>query len=549
MTITALPILAAPNLIDETHTGDGYGTVRLSGGSFEPTRPRSYLQDALLVNAARTTSAAASNTWLNIDIGHEAPVKLLAVPRHNLSRLAQFRLLATTKIAFSGITVNGVHFSGVSTVSMTAGAQTTIFYGDAFTIAGDATLYQASSSVGFGENRVQNSYAPNSANWVAGGDGSSFTNATGISDPFGGLAAKRFGYTSGGFGLIRISSSTTFTSSNTYNVAFAVRLNSLTRSSGTAVITVAIGGGTAVTLSDSDIPLGEWVRVNKDVVAGGSGNFIDIQKGANVSAYSIDLIAMQATSGSGVKDYCYTGASPIATSTLTQNVPIVRVDSATTGLAAITSGGEAVTARSGRIDATAAELQLDTGILDVWEDYFDSNQPLSGDKKFPANQAALHPQPLVWINQNDGETVDAQYWRLSLFDSANADGYVSLARLVMAGGYEPTVGVQLEVDFGRFSASTITESKGGAKVSNRQEGGRAVRIGLPYLSEDEALMEMWRMLTDADITDQIFFAFDKTDTRHKSARMFLARARSINPMLLHGFDRISAAFELQEVVA
>ena len=150
MASTEKPILGFPNHLDSTFTGSGYNIPRISGGSFEVTRPRTNLQDDLFIKTARSTDATTASTFLHFDLGVTRDVKLFAIPKHNLSRSATYRLRATTNIAWSGVTVNGVNALNATTLNVTTTLAISVTKGDGFTIAGDTQLYQATADVSIG---------------------------------------------------------------------------------------------------------------------------------------------------------------------------------------------------------------------------------------------------------------------------------------------------------------------------------------------------------------------------------------------------------------
>lgn len=85
-------ILAFPNRIDE---------ATLSGGSWESTLPVTNIQNRKIGKVARTTNDASGNTYINIDIGVSRFVKIVSVVNHNLSSIANWRILASNAADFS----------------------------------------------------------------------------------------------------------------------------------------------------------------------------------------------------------------------------------------------------------------------------------------------------------------------------------------------------------------------------------------------------------------------------------------------------------------
>ncbi|MCG8670216.1 MAG: hypothetical protein MI867_12435 [Pseudomonadales bacterium] len=150
MANTELPIIGFPNHLDSTFTDSGYSQPVISGGSFETTRPRTNLKDDLFVNVARTTDATAASTFMHFDLGITRDVKMFAIPSHNCSRTATYRLRGSDTVAWSGVTVNGVNALNATTLNVSTTDAISVSVGEGFTIAGDTQLYQATAAVSIG---------------------------------------------------------------------------------------------------------------------------------------------------------------------------------------------------------------------------------------------------------------------------------------------------------------------------------------------------------------------------------------------------------------
>ena len=79
-------MLAFPNFIDS-----GF-TVSFSGGSWEATLPLTNLKDARLAKVARSTDDATASTQFDLDLGAARYVRVFAIPKHNLSLAATYRI-------------------------------------------------------------------------------------------------------------------------------------------------------------------------------------------------------------------------------------------------------------------------------------------------------------------------------------------------------------------------------------------------------------------------------------------------------------------------
>ena len=89
-------IIAFPNYVDAT-----YYTVAFSGGSWQASLPLTNLKDPLLSKVSRSTSASLDNAQFDVDLGADRDVRLIAIPKHNISRLGKVRVRGSTSASFA----------------------------------------------------------------------------------------------------------------------------------------------------------------------------------------------------------------------------------------------------------------------------------------------------------------------------------------------------------------------------------------------------------------------------------------------------------------
>lgn len=569
------PILGFPNHLDSSFTGSGYSAVKLSGGGWQASRPLTNLRDPLFSKAARSSSAAVADTFINVDLGVARDIKLLAIPQHNISRSGTVRIRASNTIGFSGLTASGVNALNATSINVAASSNLTVNEGDGFSIAGDSQLYQATARLGLGQNlHASSEDLSDGSAWVLSG---LTLTSDAIDGPDASYKADYLGETAAGSGTRSIRhSSVTITSGATLCWKFDIYTGGVEYFQ-VAVVNDAFTNGVLVQLDltgDGEVNSystnGAGVYVNCTVTKNAQGwytvavigqinggvtsckcqlNAKNSNGGTTYTATGTDgfyFTRSHLAEGSTVPKYVYTGASAAST---TGSLSIERVGDSGTGLAAATTGGEAITCHAGDF----AESLLTTAATDVWEVIYPwgtlyYGHPSLADGKASAEDAAKRRIPFVWINSADGVIV-ARYWRVDITDTANSDSYVSLARLFMCPGWEPTKGVRYGAQFGRFSNTTLVSSAGGAEIENEQPGGRQFVIGIDNIPEDEALTYGGDLLEDADLGKQIFFVFDKSDTIHKHRRSFTARLTRLDPATVPTFERMDMVFDLKEVVA
>lgn len=80
MATTANALLAFPNLADVD-----YYTPTFSGGAWSPSAPLTNLQQRFLAYKSRSLNCTTAATQFTIDLKTSRPIKVIVIPRHNLS--------------------------------------------------------------------------------------------------------------------------------------------------------------------------------------------------------------------------------------------------------------------------------------------------------------------------------------------------------------------------------------------------------------------------------------------------------------------------------
>lgn len=143
----------------------------------------------------------------------------------------------------------------------------------------------------------------------------------------------------------------------------------------------------------------------------------------------------------------------------------------------------------------------------------------------------------------------ARYVRVELADTANTDGYVELGRLIVAGGYQPTINFERGVRLGLESDTTRQVTDGGAAVYQEKPVRRSLTFTLPDLSESEGFLTALRMQRRLNKYGQVYVCFADDDTaEYMAERSFLGVPRELTgldlPYSLYSRNRV--AFQIVE---
>jgi hypothetical protein len=142
----------------------------------------------------------------------------------------------------------------------------------------------------------------------------------------------------------------------------------------------------------------------------------------------------------------------------------------------------------------------------------------------------------------------ARYWLIEITDTANPDGYVEFARLVIAGGWQPTVNMVYPASLAVETATVREDSWGGASVYDVRPQRRVQRFTLDDEPELEALANGFDLQRIAGLDRQLFFVFDPSDTTHMHRRAMLCTVAQISSFDMPFLTRYSSAWELREVL-
>jgi hypothetical protein len=107
--------------------------------------------------------------------------------------------------------------------------------------------------------------------------------------------------------------------------------------------------------------------------------------------------------------------------------------------------------------------------------------------------------------------ISARYWSFFIDDHANADGYVDVARVIIAGAYRPSrplsVGVRSQLE----NDTVRTKTEGGATLYKAMPTSRVDTFSLANIPESEALTSIRRMQHRLGTSGPLFFVLDEAD--------------------------------------
>jgi len=363
-------------------------TPTFSGGSWSGGNPLTNLQNRRLWKVARSTNDDLTSTIVKWDLGATRTVRLLCVPKHNLSTAAKAR----TRHLLLDPTVETNAFN---TWTDSAGTTPTVTTGQTDPFGGTRACLLEDNDAGADERKqLTVAFAGDSTVSVAW----SSRISTGTSS------------------YLRVQDATAVATIARIDVTWTAGVPSLAfgTGSGTLYGPVDLGGG--------------WYQLRANVTGLNTANSNNVQLGISATAAttgSVFLYEFMAWSDN---------ADPIA---------------------------------------------YDSGITDVWPAGWTAETAVN------LNLPLLHVAPA---------SVSARYGRLEIADTANADGYVDLARLCITGAYEPSVNFIGGAEFAHESETTTVYADGGNAIHDERALRRIARFTIAGLLDAEAIGQAIRTM-------------------------------------------------------
>lgn len=144
--------------------------------------------------------------------------------------------------------------------------------------------------------------------------------------------------------------------------------------------------------------------------------------------------------------------------------------------------------------------------------------------------------------------VNARYWRVRVFDTSNADGYVDIGRPFLGPAWSPGYSYEVGASFGYEDPTTVVTSLGGAEYFDERDSYRVMRFTLPLLDPaDEGFAKALEITRRAGISGEILAIPDPDDIANGQRRNFMGRLRQLNPLEQIRYDMSSMSFEIKEI--
>jgi hypothetical protein len=118
----------------------------------------------------------------------------------------------------------------------------------------------------------------------------------------------------------------------------------------------------------------------------------------------------------------------------------------------------------------------------------------------------------VWKPTIPASAQTARYWRFLCTDTANVDGHLDFARVLIAGAYTPTYNLSVGGKSQLESETVRTITDGGSAVYQPKPRRRSDTFAVRNLSTTETYQTVRKMQRQLGTSGQLFWVYDSADT-------------------------------------
>lgn len=143
---------------------------------------------------------------------------------------------------------------------------------------------------------------------------------------------------------------------------------------------------------------------------------------------------------------------------------------------------------------------------------------------------------------------EARYWRITISDTANVNGYVEIGRLFLGWKFAPTNNIDWSPTLSVESKTGVTESLGGPEYFEDRPNRRVWQGKWSWLDDNEAYRVFLVMQRKTDVSGEVYLIENDSDTTYRDLRWFLGRFRSLSPIEWPYLNQHSAGVEIGEIL-
>jgi hypothetical protein len=200
------------------------------------------------------------------------------------------------------------------------------------------------------------------------------------------------------------------------------------------------------------------------------------------------------------------------------------------------------------------QIVYDSGVLYAWPprsgtraqrfweaDEWGDSQTVVSD----SDRAIYNPSIIVVLPTKQ---IGPLYWRVTIEDTGNPDGYVQFGRLFLAGEWQPRFNPTLgSTRISYEDPSVIETAIGGVEYYDRRPKHRVLQFNLDWMDTREGFTRAFDLQKLVGVTKEVLVIYDADDDQTILRHSFLGRLRQLNPIENPYATVTRTAFEVKEL--
>lgn len=193
----------------------------------------------------------------------------------------------------------------------------------------------------------------------------------------------------------------------------------------------------------------------------------------------------------------------------------------------------------------------DSGVLPIWSTFYPPGASYWGRGAFMTGQItdedrAGYQFDYYHVLPTMGQGLSYQ---VIISDTTNPAGKFSLARCIVAPGWQPAVNIGYDAQVQWNDPSTAIKSLAGVKWFNKKTMYRTAAFQLSPQSVEAAFGAWFELQRQLGTTEECYFVFDPDDTYQTlKMRSFLCTLTELSPLDFPYFNNIGSGAALEEVL-
>ena len=201
-------------------------------------------------------------------------------------------------------------------------------------------------------------------------------------------------------------------------------------------------------------------------------------------------------------------------------------------------------------DSGFSKIDFDSGVIDAYpftvpmssrrfedSNWWDGKPRLLDLEGYPLNSSVFLPHMIT-----------SRYIFIEIFDSRNDSGYVEAGRVLVAPFTELKTNISYGKSISWLDQSQVSESLGGATYFFKKPKRRRLSCSAKYLSEDEALADIFEMQKHLGVTRGVFIMPDRENIKHGFRESFFGRMVKLGGIDHWQVSLNQTSFEFEEIL-